>query len=128
MQDVWPCEYYNLDKDDPNNRLRDFIGDEAKRLKYFEEMSRAYAFMCSGYSVLFTEDINNIPMNGIWGQVEYRTATRDSDFEPPKGETDFLSHLPSEGRSTRPGQNTCGNKLTFVHRLLRSSLISPKTE
>lgn len=65
--------------------------DDDTRMTYFENMSRAYAFMCSGYSVLFTGDLNFIPMSGIWGRVEFPTLSRDSDFEPPKGETDFVS-------------------------------------
>jgi len=58
---------------------------------YFENMSRAYALMCAGFTTLITADIDNIPIDGIWGRIEQPIAERTTDFDPPKGKVDVVS-------------------------------------
>ncbi len=82
-QDMWPCEYYNGDVEDEDNPLRCIFqkaldGDASERTLYFENMSRAMALDCDLSATVMTKDVDNIPMNGIWGRIEFPTLTADN--------------------------------------------------
>lgn len=86
LQEVWPDEFYNPSTTDDNSPIRDIMADAGIRRMYFKQMSMAYAQMCSGAAYLYTADVNNIPQDGIWGEIEFPTIMRDSDFQRPKGQ------------------------------------------
>lgn len=91
FQDVWLCDFNNRDTQNTGNRFRKIMSNTADTQKYFENMSAAYASMCSTYANLLTPDINNIPTNGIWDRIEQPMIERTSDFDPPKGKIDLVS-------------------------------------
>ena len=71
-QDVFPCQYYNIDPDDDDNPLRDIMGNLADQRRYFENMSRSFAQHCGETVYLMTDAATNadVDQTGIWGRVE----------------------------------------------------------
>lgn len=78
-------EYYALSTTDLDNPLREIMADPGVQRTYFKQMSKAFALMCSGAASLYTEDPDNIPQDGIWGDTEFPTIMRDSNFDKPNG-------------------------------------------
>lgn len=69
--------------DDPSNMLQNIVKlpkpasqmtkddyEGTDRYKYFQQMSQALAMTCSGWAVVMTPDVNNIPSDGIWANTE----------------------------------------------------------
>lgn len=71
-QDIWPCYLYNH-HDNPSNPLRCIHADESQQLRFFENMSRAFAIKAQSFArVLHSEgDYHDPPMDGIWGRIEF---------------------------------------------------------
>jgi len=90
VQDMWPCDYYNGDLEDENNRLRCIFKDKDTRTEYFEHMSEAMAISCDIFATVMTNFTDNIPQDGIWGRVEQPALQRTGN---PGGQIDTVSAL-----------------------------------
>ena len=71
LQDVWTCDHYNDDVSDTNNRLRGIFSDPVTQRTYFENMSRAVAYLCSGDAMVMVDLPPYIPPLGIFFRVEF---------------------------------------------------------
>jgi hypothetical protein len=74
---MWPCDLYNNDEDDTNNKLRDIMKNNMQT--YFENMSRAMAQLCDVYALVMTKDTGNVPQTGIWGRIEFPTLQQSGN-------------------------------------------------
>jgi hypothetical protein len=70
IQDVWPCENYWI-KGTRANPLSCIMGNYRDEMKYFENMSRAFAMKAHKVATVLHRDIYNPPMNTIWGRIEF---------------------------------------------------------
>jgi len=77
--DIWSCYLYNRD-DHPENPLRCIFKDYGLIYTYFERMSGAMARLCDGLAIVMTQDPNNIPLDGIWGQIELPALKLDGNI------------------------------------------------
>ncbi|MBE7182197.1 MAG: hypothetical protein INR71_13510, partial [Terriglobus roseus] len=70
-QDVWPCHFYDH-RPEPSNPLRCIHADRATQLRYFENMSRAFATKATAFARVLhrAADYADPPLDGIWGRVE----------------------------------------------------------
>lgn len=59
---------------------------------YFENMSRAFADLCDNYATVMTEDPHNIPLNGIWGKIEFPELQKTGN---PGGQVNSVSESSS---------------------------------
>jgi len=64
---------------------------DGDRQIYFENMSRAFAQLCSGSSLVMTNDPQNVPMTGIFGRIELPTAQQDTNIG---GQVNLVSSHP----------------------------------
>jgi len=82
--DLWPKKFYNDKLGDLNDPLRCIFKDDSKpngdRQIYFENMSRAFAQLCSGDSLVMTNDPKDVPMVGIFGRIELPTARLETNI------------------------------------------------
>lgn len=74
--DIWPSGFYNGDLQDKSNPLRDIFSNARHTRKYYENMSSAMAQLCGGYATVMTQDLDSIPLDGIWGTSELPTLKR----------------------------------------------------
>lgn len=92
--DMWPCDYYNGDLEDENNRLRCIFKDKDTRTEYFEHMSEAMAISCDIFATVMTNFTDNIPQDGIWGRVEQPALQRTGN---PGGQIDTIVAVDLKG-------------------------------
>jgi hypothetical protein len=83
---MWPCDLYNNDENDTNNKLRDIMKNNKQT--YFENMSRAMAQLCDIYALVMTKDTGKVPPTGIWGRIELPTLQQSGNVG---GEVDTVS-------------------------------------
>jgi hypothetical protein len=74
---MWPCDLYNNDENDTNNKLRNIMKNNKQT--YFENMSRAMAQLCDVYALVMTDDPTNVPQTGIWGRIEFPTLKQSGN-------------------------------------------------
>lgn len=74
--DIWPSGFYNGDRTDKSNPLREIFRNATDTRIYYENMSSAMAQLCSGFATVMTKDIDNIPLDGIWGTSELPTLKK----------------------------------------------------
>lgn len=69
------------------NRLRCIFSDDYTREEYFAHMSEAMAISCDEFAIVMTEDVQEIPQDGIWGRVEQPALRRIGN---PGGQVDHV--------------------------------------
>jgi hypothetical protein len=71
-QEVWPCHLYNL-HNVPTNPMRCVHNDTTQQLKFFENMSRAFALKAREFATVLhsSENYATPPKTGIWARVEF---------------------------------------------------------
>ena len=93
--DIFDCSLYNTNNTAQDigqqNPLRCIMDDPGQKQAYFENMSRAYADLCSRFVTVMTPDVTNIPTNGIWNDVVFPELKRTAHFDGLDGEVDFVS-------------------------------------
>jgi len=90
--DVWPCENYWI-KGTRGNPLSCIMGNYRDEMKYFENMSRAFAMKAHNIATVLHRDIYNPPMNTIWGRIELPVLQAAGN---PGGVVDYITALDAE--------------------------------
>jgi hypothetical protein len=77
FQEVWPCYLYNH-HGTPTNPLRCVHSDPKHQLRFFENMSRAFAIKTQRFGTVLhsTPDFAKPPTDGIWARVEFPALKR----------------------------------------------------
>ena len=76
--DIWPSGFYNGDRSDESNPLREIFSKPTTTRAYYENMSSAMAQLCGGFATVMTKDVDKIPLDGIWGMFELPTLKKGS--------------------------------------------------
>jgi hypothetical protein len=127
--DVWPCENYWI-KGTRANPLSCIMGNYRDEMKYFENMSRAFAMKAHKVATVLHRDIYNPPMNTIWGRIEFPVLQA---AENPGGVVDYITALDAEDTARwrmlwdRFGSSRLVEETRALYHMVHQRAMSPRS-
>jgi len=91
--EMWPKSQY-VKTQTTSNPMRCIMQTPDWRQTYFENMSQAVAEMCSVFATVMTVDIQKIPDDGIWHNIEFPTL----QLRGNQGQVDFVEVISPDGK------------------------------